>query len=341
MLGTTALVSGNPMTVLDRYFSGDRTALARLITHVENREPGYHKVLARVFERCQGAYRLGLTGPPGAGKSSLVNRLAGMLADQGRKIGVIAVDPTSPFTGGALLGDRVRMQSLFGRENVFVRSMATRGAPGGLAAATRDVSVLLEGFGFDVILVETVGVGQVELDVASVCDTVVVVFVPESGDAIQAMKSGLMEIADVFCINKADRPGAERVEAEITAILDIRRSVRAPLADPKAPVWEPRVVSTVAIQGTGVDALWGMAEEHRRFHDADDPNGHRRLRARSDLVLALTELVRTRLKADVLTSVSLDQAVDDIVSGKADPYTLARRLFGRWRETAGTSPQDG
>lgn len=337
------MISGSPMTVLDRYFSGDRTALARLITHVENREPGYHKVLARVFERCQGAYRLGLTGPPGAGKSSLVNRLAGMLADQGRKVGIIAVDPTSPFTGGALLGDRVRMQSLFGRDNVFVRSMATRGAPGGLAAATRDVSVLLEGFGFDVILVETVGVGQVELDVASVCDTVVVVFVPESGDAIQAMKSGLMDIADVFCINKADRPGAARVEAEITAILDIRRSVRAPLADPKAPsVWEPRVVCTVAIEGTGVDALWSLAEEHRRFHDADDANDHRRVRARSDLVLALIELVRTRLEKDVLSSVSLDRAVDEIVSGKADPYTLARRLFGRWRESAEAGrPDDG
>lgn len=331
------------MTVLDRFFAGDPTALARLITHVENREPGYHKVLARVFERCRGAYRLGLTGPPGAGKSSLVNRLAGMLADQGRKVGIIAVDPTSPFTGGALLGDRVRMQSLFGRENVFVRSMATRGSPGGLAAATRDVGVLLEAFGFDVILVETVGVGQVELDVASVCDTVVVVFVPESGDGIQAMKSGLMEIADVFCINKADRPGAERVEAEITAILDIRRSVRAPLADPKAPaVWEPRVVTTIAIEGKGVDTLWDMAEEHRRFRDAADPNGHRRMRARSDLVLALRELVRTRLEEDVLTSVSLDEAVDEIVSGRADPYSLARRLFGRWRESTGhRHPQDG
>ncbi|HUU46702.1 MAG TPA: methylmalonyl Co-A mutase-associated GTPase MeaB [Acidobacteriota bacterium] len=320
------------MTLLDRFLAGDRLALARMISHVEDRLPRYHEALARIFARGRGAYRVGLTGPPGAGKSSLVNRLAHKLATDGLSVGVIAVDPTSPFTGGAVLGDRVRMQALYGLPNVFVRSMATRGSPGGLAAATKDVSVLLEGFGFDIILVETVGVGQVELDVAAVCDTVVVVFVPESGDSIQAMKSGLMEIADVFCINKADRPGAERVEAELQSVLDVRRDVHRPRSGAEdAPVWEPLVVPTVAIHDTGIDALWEAARRHQEFHNASDPNGHRRQRARSDLMLSLSELVRTRLENEVFDSGVLDRAVEEILDGKADPYTLAQELFGRWR----------
>jgi LAO/AO transport system kinase len=326
------------MTLLERFLAGDRLALARMITHVEDRAPGYHEVLARVFAHKRGAYRVGLTGPPGAGKSSLVNRLAHKLATEGMSVGVIAVDPTSPFTGGAVLGDRIRMQALFGLENVFVRSMATRGSPGGLASATKDVSVLLEGFGFDVILIETVGVGQVELDVASVCDTVVVVFVPESGDSIQAMKSGLMEIADVFCINKADRPGAERVEAELRSVLEVRRDVRRTASHAEAddgPAWEPLLVSTVAIQDTGMDSLWDAAQQHKTFRSSADPDGHRRQRARSDLILSLSELVRTGLNSEVFETKVMDQAVEEILSGKADPYSLARRIFTQWQTGKG------
>jgi LAO/AO transport system kinase len=320
------------MTLLDRFLAGDRLALARLISFVEDRRERYHEVLARIFTNDRLAYRIGLTGPPGAGKSSLVNRLAGQLADDGHKVGIIAVDPTSPFSGGALLGDRVRMHGLYGRENIYVRSMATRGSPGGLAAATKDVCVLLEGFGFDIILVETVGVGQVELDVASVCDTVVVVFVPESGDAIQAMKSGLMEIANVFCLNKSDRPGAERIQAEVESILDVQRQVRdagRAHADSK-PQWQAPVVRTVATQGDGTPELWQAVTKHREFHSADDPDGLMRSRARSDLMLSLSELTHNQLRTAIVESGRLDAAVEQIVTGGRDPYTLTRELFKRW-----------
>lgn len=320
------------MTLLDRFFAGDSVALARIISHVENRADGYNDVLSRIFAHRHGAYRVGVTGPPGAGKSSLVNQMALKLAADGHKVGIIAVDPSSPFTGGALLGDRVRMQSLHGVDNVFIRSMATRGSSGGLAAATKDVCVVMEGFGFDIILVETVGVGQVELDVASVCDTVTVVFVPESGDAIQAMKSGLMEIADVFCLNKSDRPGSDRIKAELESILEVRQEVRKSLAT--FSDWHPPVTMTVATTGQGVQALWDLIEKHRSYRETSDPAGHRRLRARSDLILALIELSRRKLDEDLLQSDLLDIEVDQIVSHKADPYTSAQKLFLRWRKTS-------
>ena len=319
------------MTMLDRFAAGDRVALAKVISFVEDRRDGYDEVLARIFSGGRSAYRVGLTGPPGAGKSSLVNRLAVLLSEQGLRIGIIAVDPTSPFSGGALLGDRVRMQALYGRPNIFVRSMATRGSSGGLAAATKDVCVVLEGFGFDVILVETVGVGQIELDVASVCDSVVVVFVPESGDSIQAMKSGLMEIADVFCLNKSDRPGADRIKSELESVLDVQRQVRSTSGRDGRPPWETPVVQTVAIRETGIVELWDAVTAHREYRSHADPAGHRFARTRSDLVLSLTELARDQLEKTLFDSDHLNRAVEQIVSGRADPYSTARQLFEIWR----------
>lgn len=326
------------MTLLDRFLGGDRTALARLISYVENRTEGHQELLAKVCaHRSAGeAYRIGFTGPPGAGKSSLVNRVVVRLSDAGFSVGVIAVDPTSPFTGGAVLGDRIRMQELYGRSGVFVRSMATRGSSGGLAAATKDVCVLMEGFGFDFVLIETVGVGQIELDVAAVCDSVVVVFVPESGDTIQAMKSGLMEIADLFCINKSDRPGAERVRAELESILEVRCEVRrvAQLSNPPTTeIWNPTVTTTCALDGNGIDALWKEIEKHRAFLSGSDSGIRRRERVRADLVLSLSELFRLRMEADLLSSPALDEAVAAIVSGEADPYGAAQALFDRWSAT--------
>jgi LAO/AO transport system kinase len=225
------------------------------------------------------------------------------------------------------------MQGLYGRGNIFVRSMATRGSAGGLAAATRDVCVLMEGFGFDIILVETVGVGQVELDVASVCDTVVVVFVPESGDAIQAMKSGLMEIADVFCLNKSDRPGADRIRAEVESILDVQRQIRRTAHSPHAQdgsEWEAPVVPTIATKDVGTSDLWRAVEGHRESHGTVDPNGLLRTRVRADLILGLSELTQDRLQTELVESGELEAAVEKIVSGNADPYTATRDLFSRW-----------
>jgi LAO/AO transport system kinase len=208
--------------LLKRFAGGDVSALSRIITIVENHEGDFPEILDRLYPRTGNAYRIGVTGPPGAGKSTLVSGLVQAVRAGSKSVGVIAVDPTSPFTGGALLGDRIRMQDIGCDPGVFVRSMATRGSLGGLAAAAGDVADVMDAFGKDVIVTETVGVGQCELDVAEACYTTVVVIVPESGDSVQAMKAGLMEIADVLVINKSDREGADRIVRQTRAMIEIR-----------------------------------------------------------------------------------------------------------------------
>jgi LAO/AO transport system kinase len=244
-----------PTTLVKRMLAGDRFALARLITLVENRHPDTALVMSLIHERCGRAYTIGITGPPGAGKSTLVDRLIGKLREQGHSVGIIAIDPSSPFSGGAVLGDRIRMQSHYLDEQVFIRSLSTRGSHGGLARATRNVARLLDAFGKDFIVVETVGVGQTELDVMRVADTTVVVLVPEAGDTVQTMKAGLLEIADTFVVNKADREGALRIKTELEMMLQLR-----PAAE-----WKVPVLLTEATTGKGVTELLDVILRHREF----------------------------------------------------------------------------
>lgn len=217
-----AALSPSQQDLLDRFRSGQRMALARVISVVENQRPGFHQLLHELHASSLESRLIGITGPPGAGKSTITASLIERFRARGETVGVVAVDPTSPYTGGALLGDRIRMNDVAQDDGVFIRSMATRGALGGLAAATREVMDVLAAYGFDIILVETVGVGQSELDIAAAADTTAVVLVPESGDSIQTMKAGLMEAADLFVVNKADRPGAQRLAKEVEMMLHLR-----------------------------------------------------------------------------------------------------------------------
>ncbi len=307
------------MTVLERFLSGDQAALARIISFIENREDGYEKLLVSLYPKSGRTIKIGFTGPPGAGKSTIVNEISKMLAKEGNKIGIIAVDPTSPFTGGALLGDRIRMNDLPSDGSVYIRSMATRGSTGGLAGATNNVTIALDAFGFDYILIETVGVGQVELDIIDTCDAVVVVLVPESGDAIQALKAGLMEIADIFAVNKADRPLSESVVAELNSVLDIKREKTG---------WKLPVLPTEAVNKKNIDAL---LSELKTFINYSKETGlfekHRRNQIRKKIFNILnfqfTKMIESRLGGVV----NLDNIVNDIYEGKNDPFTAGRELL--------------
>ncbi len=305
--------------MIDKFYSGDPVALARIISHIENRGPETDSILAALYPKTGKALAIGITGPPGAGKSTVVDKLCALYLARGQKVGIIAVDPSSPFTGGALLGDRIRMQDLAVNKDVFIRSMATRGSTGGLALATTEVIRALDAFGKDIILVETVGVGQVELDVAEACDTTVVVLVPESGDSIQAMKAGLMEIADIFVVNKADRDGAQRVAAEMNMILDVKRGKCGR---------ELPVVLTQAVNNVGLDELLGgIDREYERLKAGDNFQKHRKKTIRYDILKTIEHRFKIRLINEILPSDILDRHVEDIYAGRGNPYDLAQKLI--------------
>ena len=313
--------------------AGMARPIGRAISEVERDSGTVPDILRRLFPRTGRARIIGITGPPGAGKSTLVQRLAQAYRKQGRRVGIVAVDPSSPFTGGAILGDRIRMAEIYTDPGVFIRSMATRGALGGLARSTSDAVDVLDAAGFDVVVIETVGVGQDEVDIVRAADTVAVVLVPGLGDDIQAIKAGILEIADVFVVNKADREGSDRVVAELSTMLDFAGH----------PAWRPTIVKTSATTAAGVAEAIEALEAHGVFlKESGEGPKRRALRARSRLLALVEGRFRRAVEARAPEPNGLEEAVRAVVARQEDPYSAAGRLFetvvAGQRETAAKAP---
>lgn len=304
-----------------RILRGDRKAAARAISLIEDDAPGAAALLDALYPSTGRAYRVGVTGPPGAGKSTLVAALAAHLREQGRTVGIVAVDPTSPFTGGALLGDRIRMTRVATDPGVFIRSMASRGALGGIARTTSEACDVLDALGKDVLLIETVGVGQSEVEIAEAADTTVVVLSPESGDAVQTMKAGLMEVADIFVVNKADREGADKMVRAVEALLEMEA----------ASEWKPPVLKTVASTGGGIPELAAALERHRAYlADKGLLDRKRRDRIEEKIRLLVEEKLWAAFWKGTEWEAEIARWTDEVAAGRATPYAAAARLFERF-----------
>lgn len=338
-MGETGLVTG--------IREGKVSALARAISLVENARDGYEELLSILHPMVGRARRVGVTGPPGAGKSTLVDRLVHAYRARDVTVGVVAVDPTSPFSGGALLGDRIRMESVTLDPGVYIRSMATRGAVGGLAMTTREVCDILDAFGFDRILIETVGVGQSELAIAASADTALLVLVPESGDGVQVLKAGVMEIADLYVVNKADRPGAGRLAQEVEVMLGLRRgvayrdhsphhgvnAVRMPTHAAAADGWSPPVLQTVATNNEGIDALLDALDAHfDGLHASGELGARRRSRLEQHTRGVVDRAVSTWMWQERGGEEILAAGFERVARGEISPYKLAHHIIAQLDE---------
>ena len=316
----------------DAALAGDRRALARLLTAVENHTAVAEHALRRLYPLAGGAHLVGITGPPGAGKSTLVAALIAELRAAGRTVAVVAVDPSSPITGGALLGDRVRMQSYAADDGVFIRSMASRGHAGGLAATSTSAAAVFDASGFDIVLLETVGTGQSEVEVAAAADTTVVLEAPEMGDEVQAIKAGLLEVADLVVVNKGDRPGAQRTAAQLRAMLMPSASRDGPSgADPDRPLPKhPEVLVTTASTGEGVPELLVALDRHRATLTGASTPAARRARAAAQVRAVLVERLWERLRSPGIAPAT-NAAIDAVAAHEIDPYAAADRLLAALR----------
>ena len=304
---------------VEKICAGDRRAMAQAISSVERRDPASVALLRTLFQRAGNAYVIGITGAPGTGKSTLLEKLAAEYRRDGKRVGIIAVDPTSPFSGGAILGDRIRMQALATDEGTYIRSMATRGQLGGLAPAARDVALVLDAAGCEVVFVETVGVGQDEVEVARLADATVLLLVPGMGDDVQTFKAGVMEIADIFVINKADQPGSERVERELNILLSVA---------PQAASRRPAIVKTMATTGEGISGLCGELEKFRAATEQSSLGlNRRRENARTHLLELLRQSLFEKVAREQFDEERIGKYVEAILARRRDPHSIVEEMM--------------